>query len=67
MGTGTDVAVEASDLTLVRGALRAAGVLVGVRGLQQPAAARIPTGRRQGRVPLTQGDGLDVAGNRPNR
>ena len=88
MGTGTDVAIEASDLTLVRGDLRAAvdairlsrrtlrtikgnlfwafaynvaalplamagpaqpadrrrrdGVLVGVRGEQQPAAAPVP-------------------------
>ena len=88
MGTGTDVAIEASDLTLVRGDLRAAadairlsrrtlrhhqgqpvlgvrlqrrrppaghgraaqpadrrrrdGVLVGVRGQQQPAAAPLP-------------------------
>ena len=88
MGTGTDVAIEASDLTLVRGDLRAAvdairlsrrtlrtikgnlfwafaynvaalplaaagpaqpddrrrrdGAVVGVRGHQQPAAARLP-------------------------
>ena len=88
MGTGTDVAIEASDLTLVRGDLRAAvdairlsrrtlrtikgnlfwafaynvaalplamagpaepadrrrgdGVLLGVRGEQQPAAAPLP-------------------------
>ena len=92
MGTGTDVAIEASDLTLVRGDLRVAadairlsrrtlahdqgqpvlglrlqrrgaaagrrraaqpdarrrrdGVLVGVRGHQQPAAAPVPAADR---------------------
>ena len=108
MGTGTDVAIEASDLTLVRGDLRVAadairlvppdarddqgqpvlgvrlqrrgdpargrrpaqpdagrcrdGVLLGLRGRQQPAAARVPAARAQGQGKQSRGSASVSAG-----